>query len=659
MLVEAREYFRSSRLDDARRCYRRVLEIQVNNAQALYMLGGLAINDGDPAAGIELVRQAIAIDPANADFHFSLGSVFASLGRVAEAIPRFQEAVRLRPGSASWHRQLAGALHAAGRYSEALTAFRGAIRLQPADPEIHFEFGNALRQQGSLQEAEEAFREAARLNPGAAVSHFNLAMILRDQRRPVEAEPAAREAVKVAPDMPEAWLVLGAVLSAQVRHPEAGECFQKALALRPEYDDAWDHLLFSMTYSEHWSSREVYDAHVQWGRRFPSSRERSFDPSHLQPGHRLRIGYLSPDYRQHPIANFIEAPLKHYDRGRFEVFCYHTDERADAVTSRLKAHADHWRSMPTPREDALEQVIREDGIDILVELSGHSEGHQLRTLARRLAPVQVTYLGYPNTTGLPAMDYRITDGRADPPGESDSLHVEQLIRLPDTFLCYTAPEGLPDVHRPPVREKGYVTFGSFNNFNKLTPTTIDLWARILAAVPGSKLVVKTGALQDLRLQLLLLERFGTAGVASDRLVLAAYHASHRDHMLAYRDVDIALDTFPYHGTTTTLDALWMGVPVISLAGDRHCARVGSSILACLGLEHLVADSPEDYVHAATRLAADLTRLEELGQTLRARVGTSPLTDGARFTGCLERAYLEMWSTATKSRHTITETRVHT
>ena len=659
LLVQAREHFRSGDLEDARRCYRSLLETEPNNAQALYMLGGLAINDGDPAAGIQFVRQAIAIDPANADFHFSLGSVFASLGRTTEAIPRFQEALRLRPGAAGWYRQLAAALHAAGRYAEALTAFRSAIRLRPEDPETHSEFANALRQQGKVREAEEAFREAARLNPGAAVSHFNLAIILKDQHRPVEAEAAAREAVKIAPDMPEAWHVLGAVLMAQARHPEAAECFRKALALRPEYDNAWDHLLFAMTYSDHWSSQEVYDAHVQWGRRCAPSVERSLDPAHLQPGHRIRIGYLSPDFRQHSIAYFVEPPLKHHDRGRFEVFCYHTDERADAVTHRLKAHADHWRSVPAPDEETLQRAVREDGIDILVELSGHSEGHRLHALARRLAPIQVTYLGYPNTTGLPAMDYRITDERADPTGESDSMHVEKLIRLPDSFLCYTAPEGLPDVHVPPSRQNGYMTFGSFNNFMKITPATIGLWANVLAAVPGSKLVIKTGALQDARLKSLLLERFRNAGISDDRLMLGAYDSSHLEHMLAYRDVDIALDPFPYHGTTTTLDALWMGVPVISLAGDRHCARVGLSILTCLGLEQLVARSPEEYVQAAARLAADPAGLEELGQTLRARVATSPLTDGLRFTNALERAYLQMWSTLTDVRGAVKGTDVRT
>jgi predicted O-linked N-acetylglucosamine transferase (SPINDLY family) len=289
----------------------------------------------------------------------------------------------------------------------------------------------------------------------------------------------------------------------------------------------------------------------------------------------------------------------------------------------------------------LASAIRDDAIDILVELSGHTKGQRLQALVRRPAPVQVTYLGYPNTTGLPQIDFRITDSRADPPGESDRLHVERLIRLPECFLCYTPPETPTEVHASPVARNGYITFGSFNNCAKISATTIALWARVLSALPNSKLLIKSWGLLDPGLRLLLVERFREAGIPAGRIQVAPPTASHREHMDNYSEVDIALDTFPYHGTTTTLDALWMGVPVVTLAGDRHLSRVGVSILSALALDQLIAQTPEDYLDKATGLASDLSRLTELRGTLRGRLASSRVTDGQRFTAALEMAYSEM------------------
>jgi protein O-GlcNAc transferase len=649
LVSQAKQHFQMGRLDEARRSFQRVLQNQPRHPQSLYMLGGIAISDGDADSAIDLVRRAIESEPTNADFHFSLGSLLSSLGRPADALPHYQEAVRLRPDFPDWCRHLSTALQAADRNTKVATEVCGPIGSKPPDAQAQFDLGTVLQQQGRLREAESAFQDAARLAPEAAGAHVNLAIVRRDQNRPVDAEAPAREGVRTAPDMPEAWFVLGGALSRQARHEEAAECFERAIGLRPDYDAAWDSLLFSMNYSDKWSSREIYEAHLRWGRRFPQVAPGSIDRSRCGDGHRIRIGYVSSDYRQHPIAYFMEGPLKHHDRRRVEVFCYHTDGRMDAMTARLKDLADRWRSMVIPSEDALEKVIREDEIDILVELSGHTDGNQLRLLARRLAPVQVTYLGYPNSTGLASIDYRITDAQADPPGESDSLHVEKIIRLPETFLCYTPPLGSPEPYVRPSERKGYVTFGSFNNFAKLSPTTIALWGKILTAMPGSRLLVKTYGLQDPGLQALLLQRFEHVGVGAERITVGAPTATHSDHMAAYSEVDVALDTFPYNGTTTTIDALWMGVPVVTLEGNRHASRVGSSILSCVGLGEFITRSEGAYVEAATRLATNPVKLQELRSCLRAKLAASVLTDGAAFTVRLEQAYSRMWATATGIR----------
>jgi predicted O-linked N-acetylglucosamine transferase (SPINDLY family) len=642
MMNEANGHFQAGRMDEARLAFQRILEADRGHAQALYMLGAIALSDGDTRSAMGLVHRAIALQPDRADYRFSLGSLHASQGQLAEAIRNYKEALRLKPGVPEWQLELAGALAKAGRLSEALEVYRVKLAAGVPDARAYFDLGNALQKQRRFKEAEEAFERAALLDPQSAGVHVNVAMARRDQERPVDAEPPARKAVELAPEMPQGWFALGSVLAKQARHAEAVEYYRKAIALMPDYDAAWSGLLFSMNYSERWTPREVYDVHLEWGKRFPAVPRGAVEASHRRTGHRLRVGYLSPDYWQHPVAHFIEPVLQHHDRKRFEVFCYHSGTRQDEVTARLKKRPEHWEVLGEISDDDLERKLRADRLDILVELSGHTNGSRLSVLARRVAPIQVTYLGYPNTTGLAAIDYRITDARADPPGESDELHVEKLVRLPKSFLCYAPPQTGDNRGIAPFRRNGHVTFGSFNNFAKISPTSIRLWASILTGVAGSKLFIKTHGLQDPGLRALLIERFEGAGVAAERILIAAPIASHREHMDTYNEVDIALDTFPYHGTTTTLDALWMGVPVITLAGDRHASRVGVSILSTLGLTEYVARVPDQYVALAVDLAGDAEKLDRYRRSLRERLASSPLTDGRDFTEKLEHAYLEMW-----------------
>jgi predicted O-linked N-acetylglucosamine transferase (SPINDLY family) len=645
LVHEADDHFRAGRMPEARVTYLRAIEIDPSRAQALYMLGGIALNQGDTEAALDFIHRAIASAPDNADYRFSLGTIFANTGRPEEAISCFEEAIRLKPDAADWHRQLAVALHGVGKHVEGLAASLRVTELNPYDAQAFLDLGLTLQKLGKLKNAESAFERAVSLAPDAAGPLVNLAMVRRDQGRPVEAEVPARRAVEIDPTMSQAWFTLGSVLGPQARHFEAAEYLKKAIELNPADDDPWHILMFGMTYSDNWSASEVYEMHRRWGQRLPAGRPRSIDPSHRRANHRLRIGYLSADFRRHPIAHFIEAPLKHHDRTRFEIFCYHTDGRADETTERLKALADHWHWVAGTSDAEIEQAIVTDGIDILIDLSGHTDGQRLRMLARRVAPVQVTYLGYPNTTGVPAIDYRLTDARADPPGESDTLHTEKLVRMPESFLCFAPPDSMGEIGELPMKRNGFVTFGSFNNFTKLSPTTLGLWSEILEATPNSRLMIKAAGLRDEGLRALLLQMLARAGVERGRIEIVSPTISHREHMDAYAEVDIALDTFPYHGTTTTLDALWMGVPVVTLVGDRHASRVGLSILGCLGLTDVVAYSATEYIDAAVRLAADPARLEGIRHSLRSRLATSPLTDGKGFAQRLEHAYLGMWQNA--------------
>jgi predicted O-linked N-acetylglucosamine transferase (SPINDLY family) len=645
LVKEANDHFRAGRMHEARAAYLRAIEIDPSRAQALYMLGGIALNEGDTATATDFLHRAIASAPDNADYRFSLGTILANTGRPEDAIPCFEEAIRLRPDAVEAYRHLAVVLHAVGKHAEGLAASITVTELSPSEPQAFLDLGNTLQKLGRLKDAEAAFGRAVQLAPQAAGALINLAMVRRDQGRPVDAEEPARRAVEIDPTLSQAWFTLGSALYRQARHFEAAEYLRKAIGLNPEDDDPWHALMFGMMYSDNWSAREIFEVHREWGKRLPAPAHRPIEPLHRRPGHRLRIGYLSADYRRHAIAHFVEAPLRHHDRAGFEVYCYHTDGRTDEMTERLKALSDHWRSLAARPDEEVEQAIRTDKIDILVDLSGHTDGNRLRMLARRLAPVQVTYLGYPNTTGVPAIDYRITDASADPPGEADNLHTEKLVRLPEAFLCYVPPTDAPEVAASPSIQNGFITFGSFNNFAKLSPTVLGLWSEILAAVPNSKLAIKAAGLRDSGLRALLLDMLGRAGIDDERVEVMSPTLDHCEHMEAYASVDIALDTFPYHGTTTTFDALWMGVPVITLVGDRHASRVGLSILACMELTELIAYTSQQYIDAAVQLAAKPERLQHYRQTLRTRLAASSLMDGKTFTSRLEQSYLQFWSAA--------------
>ena len=422
----------------------------------------------------------------------------------------------------------------------------------------------------------------------------------------------------------------------QGRTAEALRCFQQACGKQPEFAAAHSNLLLAMHYDPAKSPEEIFAEH----RKTPHAsvepaRSHSNDPT---PDRRLRIGYLSPDFRSHSVAFFFEPVIEAHDRAAFEVTCYSNVPRPDHATLRFERLADRWRNVRGLGDEAAAALIRADGIDILIDLAGHTGENRLDVMARKPAPVAVTWLGYPDTTGLPQIDYRITDAWADPPGASERFHTEELVRLPGGFLCYMKPRDVAGCGLPPCERTGHITFGSFNNFSKLNPQVAEVWSAILDRVPGSRLLLKSKALGDQGARQRARELFR----GRDGVELLARNPSVRQHLEIYGRVDIALDPFPYNGTTTTCEALWMGVPVVALAGRRHAGRASLSLLASLGLEELIAESVEDYARIAAGLAGDPARLRELRATLRRRMAESRLTDAQTFTRVLESAYRTMW-----------------
>jgi predicted O-linked N-acetylglucosamine transferase (SPINDLY family) len=541
-------------------------------------------------------------------------------------------------------RRLAWLCHRRGENAEAATLLARAIEREPDNAESHYNLGLVLAALGRNAEAEASYRQGLGLRPASVDGHNNLGVLLEQTGRYDEAEACYRRAIEISPEHAHPLNNLGVLLKEEGRLGEAIETHRRAIRLNPDLPAAHSNLLYTLNYDETTTPQALFAEHAAWGRRYGASFAAAGTrfANAPEPGRRLRVGYVSGDFRHHSVAFFVEMLLGAHDKREVEVFLYTNDPRGDAATERLKARADRWVPIYNLTDELAAAKIREHGIDILVDLSGHTSGNRMMLLARKPAPVQLTWLGYPATTGLPTIDGRITDAVADPPGEADRLHTERLIRLDGGFLCYRPYDNAGAVAPLPARGAGHVTFGSFNNRAKLSPRTIALWAEIMGRVPDARLLLKATQFKDAGTRERCRDAFVAAGVAGERIEILAPLADAGEHLALYGRVDIALDPLVYNGTTTTCEALWMGVPVVTRRGDRHAARVGASILTVAGLTSLIAETAESYVEIATRLAGDLDGLAELRAGMRARVRASPLCDAAGFARGMERACREAW-----------------
>ena len=558
-------------------------------------------------------------------------------GRLADAEDVLRGACAQYTSDApAWH--LYGhTLSLRGKSEASIRALQRATDLAPENADAVYSLASALRSAGEAARAIELYRRVTALRPDAHAAWLALAD-LHAERDPDEAEALYERALASAPASAEIHYNYGNLLLRCGRAEEAVARYREAVALQPAFVRAYSNLLCALTYADSASAEEIRDAHLEFDARYARGLASATPHRLRRAGERVRVGYVSPDFREHAVGRLVEPVLQHHDRERVMVHCYSDVKRPDASTARMRAYAAVWRDIAGMDDDAVAALVREDGIDVLVDLAGHTDDHRLLVFARKPAPVQVTWIGYPNTTGLAAMDYRISDAYADPAGMTEHLYSERLFRLPDVYLPCAAPPERIDPGPPPSASLGRVTFGSFNNLAKVSGTAVRLWSSVLRAVPESRLLILTAP--EGRTRLRLLEAFAAHGVSADRVELRG-RLDHESFLRAHREVDIALDTFPYHGTTTTVHTLWMGVPVVTLAGDTHRARAGASLLANAGCGDLVAQSAGEYVGIAAALARDGARLRMLRSTLRERVESGPIMDGARFARALERAYEEM------------------
>ncbi len=684
-LQEAVRHHQAGRLAQAERLYRDILKQDPNHADALHLLGGLANQAGQRQAALDLIDRALGLNPAAAPFHASRGYVLQALGRHDEALSSFDQATEIDASHAEALTGGADCLAAMGRGDEAEARYREAAALRPDEPKFLFQLATHVMDQGFADLAAGIFDEVLTLAPELAAAAFNLGTALKSAGRYEEAEAAVRKGLDLEPESAEGWsnlagLVaetgklgeavglygkalgirpenseihsnLGSALLRQGRVAEAAESYGRALERQSENAGAHSNLLLARHYLADSSPEQLRRDAEAWNASHATAPVPDAHSNVAEPERKLKIGYVSDDLREHSVGYFAETLLADHDRKAFEITCYAGASPGDALSDRLRGQVERWRVIGRMSDDDAAALIARDEIDILVDLSGHTLGNRLTLFTRKPAPVQVTYLGYPGTTGLAAMDYRLTDGAADPDGY-EAHYSERLVRLPGCFLCYGAPPESPPVSAPPMIERGYPTFGSFNNLAKVGPEVVGVWAQILDRLPGARLLLKHRSLADDATRERYLELFESHGIGKNRLEFENYVTETEKHLACYGNMDVALDSFPYNGTTTTCEALWMGVPVITLQGERHSGRVGASLLEAAGHSGLVAAETGDYVEKAVALACDRENLVNLRAGLRAQMTNSALMDSGRFIRDTEAAYRDMWRRWCEQRKSI-------
>jgi predicted O-linked N-acetylglucosamine transferase (SPINDLY family) len=663
-----------ARPEAAAAAYRRALQLDPASSDTQFALGVALQASGDHEGAVAAYEAVVGADPGHADALNNLGIALLAQGRFPEAVARHRAAVGLQahaaghalnlgialcrardfaaaeqvlrayvarsPQDATAHFNLGIALHGLGRLREAQGCYGQALALRADYADALNNLGNVCKELGEFTEAARAYETAMRLRPDDALALNNAGCLMRSLGRLDEAEALLERALSANPNRAMLYDNLGSVRKDGGDLEGAIACFRRALTLEPDNPVTHSNLVYALSFQA--AEPEPILAEAQrWNDRFAAALTRAARNARgVGPGdsaRRLKLGYVSADFRDHCQSLFTVPLLSHHDAQAFETYAYSSVERPDLLTERIAGLVSVWRDVRRMDDAALAELIRRDGIDILVDLTMHMANGRPLLFARKPAPCQVAWLAYPGTTGLAAMDWRLSDPRLDP-ADYDAHYRERTLRLPDSFWCYDALSAEPEPGSLPAAARGHVTFGCLNNPCKLTDLSLRLWSATLAALPNSRLVLlaREGS-QRARLS----QRLAALGVLPERLEFLPFQS--RDaYLRAYRDIDIGLDTLPYNGHTTSLDSLWMGVPVVSRIGRTCVGRAGLSQLHQIGLADLATDTDAGFTAAAVALARDLPRLADLRRTLRGRLAASPLMDGARFARQIEAAYQTIW-----------------
>ncbi|KAL3532122.1 hypothetical protein ACH5RR_005643 [Cinchona calisaya] len=646
-------YSEMMQYDVALNCYEKAALERPMYAEAYCNMGVIYKNRGDLESAIACYERCLAVSP---NFEIAKNNMAIALtdlgtkvkleGDINQGVAYYKKALYY-----NWH--YADAMYNLGvaygemlKFDMAVVFYELAFHFNPHCAEACNNLGVIYKDRDNLDKAVECYQMALSIKPNFSQSLNNLGVVYTVQGKMDAAASMIEKAIVANPTYAEAYNNLGVLYRDAGSISLAIEAYERCLKIDPDSRNAGQNRLLAMNYINEGADDKLYEAHREWGRRFTrlypqyTSWDNPKDPERL-----LTIGYVSPDYFTHSVSYFIEAPLVYHDYANYKVVVYSAVVKADAKTNRFRdtvlKKGGIWKDIYGIDEKKVASMVRADKVDILVELTGHTANNKLGMMACRPAPVQVTWIGYPNTTGLPTIDYRISDALADPP-DTEQKHVEELVRLPECFLCYTpSPEAGP-VSPTPALSNGFITFGSFNNLAKITPKVLQVWVRILCAVPNSRLVVKCKPFCCDSVRQRFFSTLEQLGLDSTRVDLLPLILLNHDHMQTYSLMDISLDTYPYAGTTTTCESLYMGVPCVTMGGSVHAHNVGVSLLKTVGLSHLVAKNEDEYVQLAVQLATDVTALSNLRAGLRDLMSKSPLCDGSKFVQGLEVAYRNMW-----------------
>lgn len=616
-------------LDEAVACYQRAIELRPEYPLAWNNLGSARKEQQHLEEAAACYRRALALEPASAEVHANLADVLLAQGEAKDALACCRRALRVKPDCALAHHNLGNVWRDQGRLDGAEASYRRALELEPNSCETWNSLGLVLHERRQYAEASACYHQALRVKPDDSRTQLNLGSLSAAQGQITEAIGWYRRVLEIRPDWAEAWNSLASAMRDQGDIDESIGGHRRALELKPDFAAAHSNLLFALQYRPGITSAGLAEAHAEFQRGHAAALQSSWRAhENVRDLDRpLRLGFVSPDFGYHPVGSFLIRVIENLGQYPVETFCYSDRLLHDGLTARFQAVASVWRETSGARDERLAGQIRDDRIDILFDLAGHTGHNRLLVFARKPAPIQATWIGYEGTTGLAAMDYLIADRHVAPPGAESSFR-ERVLRLPEAYVCFDAPADAPPVAPLPALGTGRATFGCFNNPAKIAPPVVAVWSEILRRLPDARLILKYRAWLDPVVRRRYVEMFAGHGIEPGRVEWQSF-AAYGDYLAAYGEVDLALDPFPFSGSATTCEALWMGVPVITCPGDTFASRHSLSHLSNVGLSETIASSMNQYVELATSLAADLPRLAALRAGLRGRMAASPLCDGPR------------------------------
>lgn len=627
--------------EDAEDSYRKAVSVKPDYAEAHSNLGNILRDLNRLPEAEESCRKAISIQPDHFLAHLNLGAILFDRDRFSEAESCFLKAISVKPDLAEAHLGLGGALYHLGRIIDAESSLRKAISLKHGLFRAHANLGNVLKDMGWLPDAEASYRLAISIHPDYAEAHSHLGATLLETGKLTDAEESCRKAIAIKPEYGEAHINLGCILLGKGNHDDAQASFRKAMEIRPGCFEGHSNLLMGFNYRSDGS--KAYAEAVEYGKAV-RKKASPFDSWTCPESGRVRVGLVSGDFRNHPVGHFLESILSELDPGKVELFAYPTSPLTDSLTDRIRPHFSQWHPLCGLNDETAAKLVHAHGIHVLIDLSGHTACNRLPLFAWKPAPIQASWLGYFATTGVSEIDYILGDPHVTPEGH-ESQFAEKIWRLPDTRMCFTPPRDAPEVSPLPALRNGLVTFGSFQNLAKASDETLALWSKVLEAVPESQLRWQCGQFADRNVIDMTRSRLKAFGIERADLVGPV---NRQDYLAMHAEVDFILDTFPFTGGTTTCEALWMGVPTLTLAGNTLISRQGLGLMTAAGLPEWAVHTPEEYVSRAVEFAGSRESLDALRKQMRERVLSSPLFDSRRFARNLENAFHKMCEAHTGS-----------